>query len=200
MGPDGQPLAGWWRRVGAHVLDSLLLSLLTVPLAISLLRDWIPEVQAWMDQVAAQPETTTTMPAIPQPDTTTLLQVGAVTLAVFFVYEIGCLSRWGRTLGRAATDISVRRAEAPLTVPFGRLAARTVVKRLGDLVPIPFLGMVFSLVDVLWPLGDKQRQALHDKAGRTLVVRGRVAREDGGRVGPGLPGQAPGDDGPTTRP
>ncbi|WP_409483500.1 RDD family protein [Arsenicicoccus dermatophilus] len=198
VAPDGQPLAGWWRRVGANLLDSLLLSLLTVPLALGLLRDWIPEVQAWMDQVAAQPETTTTMPAVPQPDTTTLLQVGAVTLAVFFVYEIGCLSRWGRTLGRAATGISVRRVEAPLTVPFGRLAARTVVKRLGDLVPIPLLGMLFSLVDVLWPLGDGQRQALHDKAGRTLVVRGRVARGDLARGGAGVDGASPGDDGPIT--
>lgn len=30
---------------------------------------------------------------------------------------------------------------------------------------------IYGMADSLWPLGDRDNQALHDKAARTIVVR-----------------------------
>ena len=42
---------------------------------------------------------------------------------------------------------------------------------------IPLLGQLvyscYTLVNYLWPVWDPRRQAVHDKIGRTLVVRTR---------------------------
>src|ERR1700712_5680156 len=39
--PDGVPLAGWWRRVGAYFIDALILSVIVVILAFPLIRDML---------------------------------------------------------------------------------------------------------------------------------------------------------------
>jgi len=54
---------------------------------------------------------------------------------------------------------------------------RWLMQNLGSAVAVVplvgLLGWVYSLLDDLWPLWDGQRQALHDKAARTNVVRTR---------------------------
>jgi uncharacterized RDD family membrane protein YckC len=35
---------------------------------------------------------------------------------------------------------------------------------------LSYLGLLYVLVDVLWPLRDRRRQALHDKFAGTCVV------------------------------
>ena len=46
-----------------------------------------------------------------------------------------------------------------------------------SLVPlVSYVIWIVSLVDLLWPLKDPQRQALHDKIAGTQVVRGKQPR------------------------
>jgi uncharacterized RDD family membrane protein YckC len=54
---------------------------------------------------------------------------------------------------------------------------RWLVQNIASLLSVvPFVGSfagLFPLLDGLWPLWDDKRQALHDKAARTNVVRVR---------------------------
>ena len=171
--PDGQPLSGWWRRFFAWILDGLLVLLVMLPLTAYLMRDWIPQVQSWWDAaMAAAAAGSSTLPETPMPGAALQLQVAGAMFAAAVLYEVVCLSRWGRTLGRLVTGISVRSIDAAAPAPAGQIAQRTIVKRLGDVLP-GAIGMVWMLVDGLWPLADRPlHQAIHDKVGKTCVVRG----------------------------
>jgi uncharacterized RDD family membrane protein YckC len=54
---------------------------------------------------------------------------------------------------------------------------RCLVQNLALLVAVVplvgFFGSIYSLLNSLWPAWDPRRQALHDKAARTNVVRVR---------------------------
>ncbi|AKT51479.1 RDD family protein [Arsenicicoccus sp. oral taxon 190] len=177
MTPDGHRLSGWWRRLGALLIDGFLLNLLLSPLYVRLLGPTIDRWQGWWDEVGAAVDAgSSTVPPAPQIPLGIQLQVAAVMVLAFLIYEVFCLSRWGRTLGRVVTGISVRALESPTPAPVGRLMLRTIVKRVGDLIP-SVLGIAFTLLDGLFPLWDRpMRQALHDKAGRTCVVVGKLPR------------------------
>ena len=41
---------------------------------------------------------------------------------------------------------------------------------------ISYLTSFITLADLLWPIRDPRRQALHDKVAGTLVVKGRQGR------------------------
>ncbi len=71
----------------------------------------------------------------------------------------------GQTLGKQALGIRVVRTDAEA------LTASTALLR--ELVGRGLLGLVpfYSVVDVLFPLADARRQALHDKLASTFVVR-----------------------------
>ncbi len=71
----------------------------------------------------------------------------------------------GQTPGKQALGIRVVRADAAPMTASPALLREFVGK--GVLGLIPF----FSLVDLLFPLGDPRRQALHDKLATTFVVR-----------------------------
>ncbi|MTB71312.1 RDD family protein [Arsenicicoccus cauae] len=178
--PDGQPLSGWWRRFLAWILDGLLVLLVMLPLTTYLMRDWIPQVQSWWDEaMAAAAAGSATLPPTPMPSAALQLQVAGAMFVAAVLYEVVCLSRWGRTLGRLATGISVRSIDQAAPAPAGQIALRTIVKRLGDILP-GAIGTVWMLVDGLWPLADRPlHQAIHDKVGRTCVVRGALPRRRG---------------------
>jgi uncharacterized RDD family membrane protein YckC len=74
-------------------------------------------------------------------------------------------SRKGQTIGMMLYGIAVRDVNDGGRVTAGRAALRSFI-----------LFVLFGfLIDVLWPLWDTRRQALHDKAARTVVVDVRLA-------------------------
>ena len=182
--PDGVVLSGWWKRVLARIIDSIIISIVSLPLTFALMRrasnifqDYIRQVvdaaQAGSSTIPAQPGTEFTGP---------ILQVSLIVLAVYLVYEIAFLTRSGDTLGRRAVGISVRLRDKAGPPPLVAVLKRTAVKEGGNLIGVvPFLGILgsaFSLVDVLWPLWDDKKQAIHDKVGATNVVVGRQPKRD----------------------
>jgi uncharacterized RDD family membrane protein YckC len=73
----------------------------------------------------------------------------------------------GQTLGKQATAIRVVRQDGkPVTVS-------TVLKR--ELLAKPVVGSVTLGVDYLWPLGQREKGALHDLLAKTRVVTVRPA-------------------------
>jgi uncharacterized RDD family membrane protein YckC len=77
-------------------------------------------------------------------------------------------SEMGQTFGKRALGIQVRDASSGGPIGADRAGLRYVV--IGLFRIIPFFGL-FSLLDGLWPLRDRRRQALHDKIAGSLVVR-----------------------------
>jgi uncharacterized RDD family membrane protein YckC len=77
-------------------------------------------------------------------------------------------SEMGQTFGKRALGIQVRDASSGGPIGADRAGLRYVV--IGLFRIIPFFGL-FSLLDGLWPLWDRRRQALHDKIAGSLVVR-----------------------------
>ncbi len=177
--PDGARLAGWWQRVGASVIDGLITG------AIGLVAGWrfiqqVSEVfsRAMPDAVqAGQTGGVAQTDAIAQQMMGPLFALVAVMWGVRFVYHVGFLKAFGATPGKMALGLEVRLRERPGPLSWGTVLIRWFTQNLGGLlsfVPIVALfAWVYPLLDVLWPLWDGHRQALHDKAARTNVVRTR---------------------------
>jgi uncharacterized RDD family membrane protein YckC len=79
------------------------------------------------------------------------------------------------TLGKMVLHLQVRLRDRPGRLPWSAIGLRVLVQwgyLLTAVVPVLYLAMFwYPYLDCLWPLWDKQRQALHDKAARTNVVQ-----------------------------
>ena len=106
-----------------------------------------------------------------------LVAFAVVSWVVKGVYGIGFLKAFSATPGKMLLRLEVRLRERPGPLPWGTVLTRWFMQNLGSAVAVVplvgLLGWVYSLLDDLWPLWDGQRQALHDKAARTNVVRTR---------------------------
>ena len=107
--------------------------------------------------------------------------IGLLFPVPFVAYQTIFLGRGeGQTPGRRAVGIRVREASTLGRVGYGRAFARSA---LTPLIWFPLLGLgqpyfhplatldLLGILDILWPLWDPRRQALHDKVARTVVVR-----------------------------
>lgn len=183
--PDGQLLAGWWRRVGARIIDGILTSVISGLVGLSLVRDIASIYSDWMRRVIDAAESGGgAAPTLPSELYAKVAIFGLISFAVYAVYEIVLLSVTGTTLGRRVTGISVRLRERPGPLPWGTSVVRLLVKEGGSLLGIVplvgFVGSLFILLDSLFPLWDAKKQAIHDKAARTNVVVGQQPRNPAG--------------------
>jgi uncharacterized RDD family membrane protein YckC len=95
------------------------------------------------------------------------LLIAAVALTIFVVPALWAAGRWGSSPGKRAMDIAVIGVDGrPVSV--GRGMVRQLVFIVGA---IPFY---IGWLAVLW---DPKRQAWHDHAARTLVVKQEVVPE-----------------------
>ncbi|GII77526.1 hypothetical protein Sru01_25080 [Sphaerisporangium rufum] len=164
------PLAEWWQRLVARLIDSVILA---IPAAI---------LTAILTGIIV------TAPSF-DPTTGAIDAGGGVFLAglitalllgvIFFLYEFLMLKQRGQTVGKIAMGIKVVRVGGVLDA--SGLGTDVAGKRAGVLWGpqflrwVPVLGYVvgiFTLVNVLWLLWDKPlQQALHDKVAGTVVVK-----------------------------
>jgi len=180
--PDGQPLAGWWQRVLASIIDGLITFpiavLVGLPFIIPMAREFGDEWDRLMDEIDSGTSNPQAFGAGFQGDIVWYaLGFGIVALLIGMVYEIGFL-RWKQaTPGKMALGLQVRLREQPGTLSWGCLFLRWFVKKLGSILgQIPYLGSFLNVawyINYLWPLWDDKKQALHDKAAKTNVVRVR---------------------------
>jgi uncharacterized RDD family membrane protein YckC len=176
--PDGQQLAGWWSRVGAAVIDWILTTVLTVLFGWGAIQDMVAAYRSFMDLVVQASEA-----GAPMPDTATFVdQIGgpaltfsAIAIAVKLVYQVGFLKGFQATPGKMVLGIEVRRRVERGPLPWGTVLLRWVAQNIASLLSmVPVVGFaagIYWLLDVLWPLWDPNRQAIHDKIARTNVVR-----------------------------
>lgn len=150
-------LAGWWSRVGAAVIDAMIIGflalLLLVPLGIG----------------AFGTESEGGIVAL----VVGVVLVVLVMAVVALVYApLMMVKTNGQTVGRMATGIRVVRTSGQ-PMDFSTAALREIVLKwllIGSIANSFTLGLA-SLLDVLWPLWDEERRALHDIPVNTRTVR-----------------------------
>jgi uncharacterized RDD family membrane protein YckC len=152
-------LAGWWRRVGAHLLDGLIIGAIALILLVAITAPF--SIGFFVNDT-----------------------VGAVAVIVGLLFWLLCvfiaalvyapamMARTnGRTLGRMATGIRVVRANGePMTFGFAMLREVAVKWLLFGVVLGSITAGIAALVDYLWPLWDEENRALHDYVVNTRTV------------------------------
>ena len=176
--PDGAPLAGWWHRVGAYLIDFVILVLVVAVLALPFIRDFVSSFSDYFDAAMTAAEEGRSAPstaAFQQEIVGDLLGIGAISFVVSFVYTVGFLLWKQATPGKLALGLRIRlreRPELPLSAVLVRWLTQSGVPGVLGLVPlVGLLASLFTILDVLWPLWDDKSQAIHDKVAKTNVVR-----------------------------
>lgn len=160
-------LANPWARLGARLLDGLILS----PVGLICLAPVFIYVAANINKFPP-PDQSNNSAAFP-----TGFVVGLyglfflcflVEITVFVVWEAVATGTWGRTPGKAILHIRpVKVAENQ--VRLGRMSKGTCWGRAAAYFGFNLVS-VLGLLDVLWCLWDGECQCLHDKVASTVVV------------------------------
>jgi uncharacterized RDD family membrane protein YckC len=167
VSPAGVPLADFGTRLGAYVIDALLLG--AINLAVALPAFFLLASQIFAAAPTTDPDNdpgwffaTTFLPLIG-------FEAGVIVfgLAISYLYSVEVMHRSGQTLGKRILKIQV----IPLD-PNLRLTRTMAVKRWAtEFLPGAFVA-IYALLDGLWQLWDRPfQQTLHDKAAQTIVVK-----------------------------
>ena len=89
-------------------------------------------------------------------------------LLLFGAYQIGFIGLRGQTPGKIAVRIQVVDSGTGAIPTFQAAAVRWVIVAAAS--SVPQIGVVVPLVVYGWLLFDPQRQGIHDKAARTVVI------------------------------
>jgi len=147
--PEGErhDLAGWGRRLGAYLLDAIVIAVPLIAIVVIALLAGDPEDasdESW----------------------------GAVGIAyllwilapfVYFTVMHGRAS--GQTLGKRWLGIRVAEDRSGGSIGYGRAFGRYAITVVFGIFVIP------AILDYLWPLWDKKNQTLHDKVVGSVVVK-----------------------------
>ena len=163
--PFGDPvaaryaLAGWWRRVGAHLIDGFVIGVLALILLIAITAPF---------SIGFFANDTVGIVAV-------IVGVLIACVCIFvaaLLYAPAMMARTdGRTFGRMATGIRVVRAGGePMTFGFAMLREVAVKWLLFNAVGGSLTFGIAPLVDYLWPLWDEENRALHDYVVNTRTV------------------------------
>ncbi len=168
--PDGVQVTTWGKRFAARLLDIIFVFLVSLPITGYF---FYRSFRAVSDQM----NDGTYDAFSPSSD---VVRWEMIAIGVFVVlgllYETFCLHRWGATPGKRTLGISVRTWEHG-----GPLRWSTIALRVGflyglavvSLLPIVgILALIVYVLNFLWPLWDKRRQALQDKVANTVVIEG----------------------------
>lgn len=170
---DGVPLAGWWWRVLAALIDVLFTSIVVSLLTFPIYRSMVAQFTQILREMLASQGSGTTLP----PNINDLVSFRdqmitvAVTLAVGAVYH-GLFLRWkaatpGKLICRLRV-VPVDRGQNREPLSWNVIVVRVAIWVLPGMNGL--LGVV-QLIDALFPLWQPKRQALHDLAAKTQVVR-----------------------------
>jgi uncharacterized RDD family membrane protein YckC len=164
VGPNGEPLAEQFSRLGARVIDGLILGGITMIIFVPL---FVVIVVATTSEIEVAPDGTVTGGG-PSFALMLLVYLGMFVfiIAAQFLYEVQFAKRTGQTIGKRMLKIRVVPTAPHQPITAGHLAKRWLVTGPGGMIP----GL--GLINALWCLWDKPyRQCLHDKFADTVVVK-----------------------------
>jgi uncharacterized RDD family membrane protein YckC len=151
-------LSGWWARVGAQIIDLLIVG---APVAIVLI-----VLAVLADDAHGSSRTTLLI---------VLAVVSVLAYALYLFYAPLLMKRRGehngQTWGKQLASIRVIRADGE-PMSFSDAAMRQIVfKHFGVIVASTFVPLFPLILNYLWPTWDEEHRALHDHAAKTRVVR-----------------------------
>jgi uncharacterized RDD family membrane protein YckC len=152
-GPSG-PRAGFWQRVGAYIIDIIIVS---IPLII------LFGLLGGFDELG---EESAAFSPMTDGENVAYSLIGLVVGMSYFILLEGGAS--GQTIGKRALSIRVIHQQTGGSIGYTRALGRNAVRTLPSLIPI--VSWFWGLLDALWMLWDREKQTLHDKAAGTLVV------------------------------
>ncbi|MEU0071396.1 RDD family protein [Streptomyces sp. NPDC006332] len=155
--------AGLGKRLGARLVDTIVLAAVTAVAAVPLGTKALDHVNEKID-VAKQSGETVTVWLLDGTTSTYLGIVLAVLLVFGVLYEALPTAKWGRTLGKKLFGLDVRDIEGGEAPSFGAALRRWLVYSVPGLLAIGVLGVLWGLFDRPW------RQCWHDKAAHTFVA------------------------------
>jgi uncharacterized RDD family membrane protein YckC len=153
----GQPLAGWGTRLGAYLIDLLVLLIPIGILGVLIVGGLVDDDSSVGGWVAAS--------------ILWALVAGVVVLLYAPLLMMRQGARNGQTLGKQVVGIRVVR-DSGEPMSFGWAALReVVVKNLAVNIASSIIPLIPWFLNYFWPLWDDQNRALHDMAVSTHVVR-----------------------------
>lgn len=171
--PDGQPLAGWGLRFLARIIDGIVLIVIGSVLVQVVAPDLIDNYMDYIDRVANG-----STAAIPSELAGDILRFSLALAVVGIIYEAVMLKTVGATLGKLATGLRVRLRDQAGPLSWATAGIRAVVWFIPSLISgVPGIGNfagLFNVLNGLWPLWDKNKQSINDKAAKTNVVKKRA--------------------------
>lgn len=190
---DGQPLASFGARAGAYLIDGLIVMLINLVVSGWALWLWVADYWSFVWDAAQRGDQDAVNELTPDQlfgffEWRYYFIAIGLALLVQAVYHIGFLVLRNATPGKMVLGLTVRPTDRP-----GRLSAGTAFMRMllplgvGVLSVVPlvsYLVWFVTVADLLWPLKDPRRQALHDKIAGTQVVKGKQPRDGVGSSGP----------------
>lgn len=177
----GQPeLAPYLTRIVAYLVDTLIIATISLVLGGFFLYKAIEPVADRLDSAMVAGDFGALSSALAEAGLGWLAAFLAVQLIVMLGYHTFFLTRWAATPGKLLLGISVRRLDhaGPLDVDTAvrRAGFQAVLQALGNVPFIASIATVLVITDLVWPLADDKKQALHDKVAKTIVIKGRVQR------------------------
>lgn len=173
--PDGVPLAGWWSRALAVVIDALLVGFVAALVAMPIYLRIAQSIGDFFRESFRAAEQGLPLP--PQPDISTIISATdqlillGVTFGLHTLY-LAAFLRWrGATPGKMIVGLKVvpvdqGRSQEKLT--WSAVFIRALCWTVPNLYSLLF---VLRVIDVVLPLTNPKRLALHDLAAKTQVVR-----------------------------
>jgi uncharacterized RDD family membrane protein YckC len=169
--PDGVPTANPWRRLGARIIDGIIVGVVVLIIGFPLVRDLADQFRVYFDQVQAAAQAGRSAPdagSFTSNVLSTSLKLSVLQLIVAAIYSIPLVKLRGATLGKMALGIRIRPMNAEGLPSWGQSFLRFLGFEV--LASIPNIGSIYGLLDALWCLWDPRRQCLHDKIASTAVV------------------------------
>jgi uncharacterized RDD family membrane protein YckC len=154
--PDGRALAGAGHRLGARVIDALLVLVAMLVVAGIVVGGGAALLSSLSDG------------GPPFPPVVAVIGIIVIVLALQYVYEVEVPLRWnGQTPGKRLLKIAIAPLQPQAPLRRGQLAYRFAILMVFNLLANCYIG----LIDPLWCLWDKPyKQCLHDKPPKTVVV------------------------------
>ncbi|MDA8184656.1 MAG: RDD family protein [Actinomycetota bacterium] len=158
-------MSAWWRRVGAYLIDAIIVGVPLTILDVALSIGSIAHTVSCSPPGSSVSSTcVSTRFGIFSGGFLLLEILGVVVTAIYFGLLDG--SARGQTVGKMAAGIVLRDADSGGPVGFWRAAARPVLWTL-----FFYLFFVPGVLNFLWAAWDSRHQCWHDKIVRTTVAR-----------------------------
>ena len=156
---DRYVLAGWWSRVGAQIIDAIIIGvgalILFLPVGAAIGVGFADDSDASLGAAVAG----------------LVLWVVCVSIIALLYAPVLMARTNGKTLGRMVLNIRVVRTSGE-RMTFGFALLREVlIKSVIFGIAGSLTAGIAPLLDVLWPLWDEENRALHDFIVHTRVVK-----------------------------